>query len=119
MSAKPMSFKKLTLSTAILASLGLGAAQSNAAEIEFFGTAKVKPTYYSNFDFDNQKEDGITLNEGGVVSGNGAHTRAETRLGWKAVGDDWSVKMITESDQILTKDNVDGPPGVLGKLRSS
>jgi len=106
-STKPVSFKKLTLATAILASLGLGAAQSNAAEIEFFGTAKIKPTYYSNFDFDDQKEDGATLNEGGLVSGNGAHTRSETRLGWKAAGDDWSVKMIAEADQTLTKDNVD------------
>ncbi len=104
---KPVSFKKLTLATAILASLGLGTAQSNAAEIEFFGTAKVKPTYYSNFDFDDQKDDGTTLNEGGLVSGNGLHTRSETRLGWKAAGDDWSVKMIAEADQILTKDNVD------------
>ena len=100
-------FKKTAIVTPMLAvSLGL-AAQSNAAEIELFGTAKVKPTYYTNFDFDNNKDDGVTLNEGGLVSGNGAHTRNETRLGWKAKGDDWSVKMIAEVDQILTKDNVD------------
>ena len=61
-------FKKTAIVTPMLAvSLGL-AAQSNAAEIEFFGTAKVKPTYYTNFDFDNNKDDGVTLNEGGLVS---------------------------------------------------
>lgn len=100
-------FKKTAIVTPMLAvSLAL-AAQSNAAEIELFGTAKVKPTYYSNFDFDDKKDDGVTLNEGGLVSGNGAHTRTEARIGWKAKGDDWSVKMIAEVDQILTKDNVD------------
>lgn len=107
MAVRPFSFKKLPLVTAMLASLSLGAAQSNAAEIEFFGTVKVKPTYYSNFDFDGNKDDGATLNEGGLVSGNGAHTRTEARLGWKAKGDDWSVKMIAEVDQTMSKDNAD------------
>ncbi|OQY19521.1 MAG: hypothetical protein B6I36_04015 [Desulfobacteraceae bacterium 4572_35.1] len=75
------------------------------AAIEFFGTAKVKPTYYTNFDFDDGKEDGAIVNEGGLTKG--GHLRSELRLGWKAKGDKWSVKMIAEADIIMNKDNVD------------
>ncbi|MEA3464845.1 MAG: hypothetical protein U9R29_02320 [Thermodesulfobacteriota bacterium] len=75
------------------------------AAIEFFGTAKVKPTYYSNFDFDDDVDDKPIVSEGGLVKG--GHMRAELRLGWKAKGDNWSVKMITEADIVMNKDNVD------------
>lgn len=75
------------------------------AEIEFFGTAKVKPTYYSNFDFDDDENDLPIINEGGQVKGE--HIRAEVRLGWRASGEKWSVKMIAEGDIILEKDNAD------------
>ncbi len=84
---------------------GLLAASPALAAIEFFGTAKVKPTYYSNFDFDDDKQDVATLNEGGWVSG--MSTRAELRLGWKASGEKWRVKMITEADITMEKDTVD------------
>jgi hypothetical protein len=66
------------------------------ADISFFGTAKVKPTYYSNFDFDDNNPDPPTLNEGGIV--NGEHIRSELRLGWKAGGDNWKIMMIAETD---------------------
>lgn len=75
------------------------------AEIEFFGTAKIKPTYYSDFDFQSSEKDGPIVNEGGITAGE--HIRGELRLGWKAKGDKWSVKMIAEADIILEKDNVD------------
>lgn len=75
------------------------------AEIEFFGTAKVKPTYYSNFDFQSSENDGPVANEGGLTAGE--HIRSELRLGWKAKGDKWSIKMIAEADIIMEKDNVD------------
>ena len=75
------------------------------AEIEFFGTAKVKPTYYSNFDFQSGKDDGPIVNEGGITAGE--HIRSELRLGWKAKGDKWSIKMIAEADVVMEKDNAD------------
>lgn len=73
--------------------------------IEFFGTARVLPTYYSNFDFNDSKNDMFVANEGGMAKGE--HIRAELRLGWKAAGEKWSVKMITEADVIMQKDTAD------------
>ena len=73
--------------------------------LDFFGTAKVKPSYYSNFDFDDDADDKFIVNEGGLAKGE--HIRAELRLGWKASGDKWSVKMITEADVIMQKDTAD------------
>ena len=77
------------------------------AEISFFGTARVLPTFYSNFDFDDNLRDGAknVLNEGGVT--NGEHVRSELRLGWKAGGDKWKVFFIAESDVINEKDTAD------------
>ncbi len=75
------------------------------ADISFFGTAKVKPTYYSNFDFDDNNHDPPVLNEGGLT--NGEHIRSELRLGWKAGGDNWKIMMIAETDLIMEKDTVD------------
>jgi hypothetical protein len=75
------------------------------ADISFFGTAKVKPTYYSNFDFDDNKPDAPVVNEGGLTSGE--HMRSELRLGWKAGGDNWKIMMIAESDVIMEKDTAD------------
>jgi len=75
------------------------------ADISFFGTARVLPTYYSNFDFNDNAGDRPTLNEAGWVAGE--HTRAEFRLGWKAGGDKWKIMMIAESDLIYEKDTAD------------
>ncbi|MBN2645599.1 MAG: hypothetical protein JXR59_09030 [Desulfuromonadaceae bacterium] len=75
------------------------------AVIDFFGTAKVKPTYYKNFDFDDSASDMFMINEAGAVKGE--HIRAELRLGWKASGDNWSVKMISEADVVMQKDTAD------------
>ena len=73
------------------------------ADVSFFGYARVVPTYYSNFDFDKNKADVSTLNEGGFASGE--HIRSELRLGWKAGGDKWKIMMIAESDMIWNKNN--------------
>jgi hypothetical protein len=75
------------------------------ADISFFGTAKVKPTYYTNFDFDDNRPDAPALNEGGWASGE--HIRSELRLGWKAGGDKWKIMMIAEADVINEKDTAD------------
>ena len=75
------------------------------ADVSFFGTARVVPTYFTNFDFDKNKADVPTLVEGGFVSGE--HIRGELRLGWKAGGDKWKIMMIAESDLIFNKNNAD------------
>lgn len=80
-------------------------ASQGLAAVDFFGTAKVKPTFYSNFDFDDNTPDKPALNEGGWTSGE--HLRAEFRLGWKATGEKWRVKMIAEVDAIMNKNNAD------------
>jgi len=75
------------------------------ADVSFFGSARVVPTYYNNFDFDKNTADRPTLNEGGITGGE--HIRGELRLGWKAGGDKWKISMIAESDLIYNKNNVD------------
>src|SRR4030066_1427651 len=75
------------------------------AEISFFGTARVLPTYYSNFDCNDNLPDAPTLNEGGLAMGE--HIRNELRLGWKAGGDNWKIMMIAEVDLIAEKDTAD------------
>lgn len=95
--------KRLLMLVAVLVAVALAA--PSWAAIEFFGTAKVKPTYYSNFDFDDSEDDKLIVNEGGLTKG--GHVRAELRLGWKASGEKWSVKMITEADVIMQKDTAD------------
>src|SRR3972149_7917072 len=77
------------------------------AEISFFGTARVLPTYYSNFDFDDNAPDGAkaVTTEGGLT--NGEHVRSELRLGWKAGGDKWKIMFIAEADGINEKDTAD------------
>jgi len=75
------------------------------ADISFFGTARVMPTFYSNFDFNDNTPDAPVLNEGGYTAGE--HIRSELRLGWKAGGDNWKIMMIAESDVIMEKDTAD------------
>ncbi len=83
----------------------LAAPSASAAEIDFFGTAKVKPTYYKDFDFESGANDGHIVNEAGLTKGE--HVRAELRLGWKASGEKWKIKMIAEADVIMEKDTAD------------
>jgi hypothetical protein len=75
------------------------------ADVSFFGMARVMPTYYSNFDFNDDAPDAPVLNEGGFTAGE--HVRSELRLGWKAGGDKWKIMMIAEADVINEKDTAD------------
>src|SRR3990172_8685685 len=75
------------------------------ADISFFGTARVLPTYYSNFDFNDKSPDAPVVNEGGLTTGE--HIRSELRLGWKAGGAKWKIMMIAETDLINEKDTAD------------
>ena len=81
------------------------ATSASAADMAFSGTAKIKPTLYSNFDFRSDLSDAPALNEGGWASGE--HVRAELRLGWNAKGDKWTLMMIAETDVIAEKDTSD------------
>jgi hypothetical protein len=75
------------------------------ADVSFFGSGRIVPTYYKDFDFDSSAADAAILNEGGLTSGE--HIRSEIRLGWKAGGDKWKIMMIAESDLIYNKNNAD------------
>jgi hypothetical protein len=98
----PRNVRYLMLATLLLVWIPAGQAQ---AAIDFFGTAKIKPTFYNNFDFNDGKNDAFIVNEGGLTGDQ--HIRAELRLGWKASGERWSVKMIAEADVIMEKDTAD------------
>lgn len=93
---------RFALSLALTAALTSAAA---AADVTVFGTAKVKPTYYGNFDFDSSQNDAAALNEAGWA--NGEHVRSELRLGVRASGQSWSAMMIAEADVINEKDTAD------------
>ena len=75
------------------------------ADISFFGAARVMPTYYSNFDFDDNNPDDPVGTEAGLITGE--HIRSELRLGWKAGGDNWKIMMIAEADVDMEKDTAD------------
>ena len=47
------------------------------ADVSFFGSARVVPTYYKDFDFNKNAADLPTLNEGGITMGE--HIRGELR----------------------------------------
>src|SRR4030066_1487478 len=89
------------LAAVLVAGFGLPA----MADVPFFGAARVLPTYYSNFDFDDNKPDTPVVNEGGLTMGE--HIRNEIRLGWKAGGDKWKIMMIAETDLIAEKETAD------------
>jgi hypothetical protein len=84
------------------------------ADVSFFGYARVIPTYYSNFDFDDNVPDAGIATEAGAT--NGESIRSELRLGWKAGGDKWKIMMTTESDLIYTNANVDRGAGTNGSF---
>jgi len=97
--------KELKVLGIVLLAVLLVVPQALATDFQFFGTAKVKPTYYQNMDFDDNKDDVPALNEGGWASGE--HVRGEMRLGAKASGEQWRMKMILEADVIYNKNNAD------------
>ena len=90
---------------ALLLASALVASSTSAAEMSFSGTAKIKPTFFSNFDFDSGLNDAPANLEAGWAEGE--HVRAELRLQWNAKGDKWSVMMIAEADVIMEKDTAD------------
>jgi hypothetical protein len=91
---------------AVVLALTLGTiSTAAAADVTVFGSAKVKPTYYGNFDFDSSQNDAAALNEAGWAIGE--HVRSEIRLGARASGENWSALIIAEADVINEKDSAD------------
>jgi hypothetical protein len=84
------------------------------ADVSFFGYARVMPTYYNNFDFDDAKPDAPITTEAGTATGE--HIRGELRLGWKAGGDKWKIMMTTEADINYNQSNVDRSPNSRGSM---
>jgi hypothetical protein len=84
------------------------------ADVSFFGYARVVPTYYSNFDFDDNTPDASIATEAGGATGEAI--RSELRLGWKAGGDKWKIMMTTEADLFYTNPNVDRGAGTNGSF---
>jgi hypothetical protein len=84
------------------------------ADVSFFGYARVMPTYYNNFDFDDAQPDAGIATEAGLA--NGETIRGELRLGWKAGGDKWKIMMTAESDLLYTNPNVDRGSGTNGSF---
>jgi hypothetical protein len=104
-----------------LAAMGEGTVKANkGVDITLFGSNRVMPSYYRNFDFDDDANDGAILTEGGF--GAGYFVRNELRLGFKGTGENWGFKVILEDDIHMTKDNGDrntysgygATPGVSG-----
>jgi hypothetical protein len=96
----------MTMRLALFVAFTMAAASpAAAADVTVFGTAKVKPTYYGNFDFDSSRNDAAALNEAGWAIGE--HVRSEIRLGAKASGERWSAMILTEADIINEKDTGD------------
>ncbi len=93
---------------ASFAAMGEGTVKANkGVDITLFGSNRVIPSYYRNFDFDDDAKDAVILTEGGF--GAGFFVRNEFRMGWKGVGQDgkWGFKVILENDIHMTKDNCD------------
>ncbi|MBN2233373.1 MAG: hypothetical protein JW781_11240 [Deltaproteobacteria bacterium] len=89
-----------------LAAMGEGTVKANkGVDLTLFGSNRVIPAYYRNFDFDDDANDGAILTEGGF--GAGYFVRNELRLGFKGTGENWGFQVILEDDIHMTKDNGD------------
>ncbi|MEA2109155.1 MAG: hypothetical protein U9P07_07025 [Pseudomonadota bacterium] len=93
---------------ASFAAMGEGSVStSKGVDITLFGSNRIIPSYYRNFDFDDDSKDAAILTEGGF--GAGFFVRNEFRMGWKGVGQDgkWGFKFILEDDIHMSKANTD------------
>ncbi len=98
----------IATAVASFAAMGEGTVTANkGVDIRLFGSNRLIPSYYRNFDFNDDAKDEVILTEGGF--GAGFFVRNELRLGWKGTGQDgkWGFKVILENDIHMTKDNGD------------
>ena len=89
------------------AAMGEGTVSAKkGVDLTLFGTNRFIPTYCSNMsDFDSDKHDGVTLDEGGFYAG--FFVRNELRLGFSGKGENFGFRVILETDLHYTKNNVD------------
>ena len=87
--------------------IGQGTVKAHqGVDLTLFGSNRVIPTYCKNMnDFDNDKEDWVTLDEGGW--GAGFFVRNELRLGFAGKGENFGFRVILENDIHYSKHNVD------------
>ena len=92
---------------ASFAAMGEGTVSAKkGVDLTLFGSNRFIPTYCSNMnDFDSDKEDWVTLDEGGW--GAGFFVRNELRLGFAGKGENFGFRVILEEDIHYTKNNVD------------
>ena len=89
------------------AAMGEGTVSAKkGVDLTLFGSNRFIPTYCSNMnDFDSDKEDWVTLDEGGW--GAGFFVRNELRLGFAGKGENFGFRVILEEDIHYSKNNVD------------
>jgi len=89
------------------AAMGEGTVSAKkGVDLTLFGSNRFIPTYCSNMnDFDSDKEDWVTLDEGGW--GAGFFVRNELRLGFAGKGENFGFRVILENDIHYSKNNVD------------
>ncbi|HIE08147.1 MAG TPA: hypothetical protein EYP64_08885, partial [Desulfarculaceae bacterium] len=89
------------------AAMGEGTVSAKkGVDLTLFGSNRFIPTYCSNMnDFDSDKEDWVTLDEGGW--GAGFFVRNELRLGFSGKGENFGFRVILENDIHYSKNNGD------------
>ncbi|RLB74423.1 MAG: hypothetical protein DRH03_01155, partial [Deltaproteobacteria bacterium] len=89
------------------AAMGEGTVSAKkGVDLTLFGSNRFIPTYCSNMnDFDSDKEDWVTLDEGGW--GAGFFVRNELRLGFAGKGENFGFRVILENDIHYSKANGD------------
>ncbi len=89
------------------AAMGEGTVSAKkGVDMTLFGSNRLIPTYCDNMnDFDSDKEDFVTLDEGGW--GAGFFVRNELRLGFAGKGENFGFRVILENDIHYSKNNVD------------
>ena len=89
------------------AAMGEGTVSAKkGVDLTLSGSNRFIPTYCNNMnDFDSDKHDGVTLDEGGFYSG--FFVRNELRLAFAGTGENFGFRVILENDIHYTKNNVD------------
>lgn len=81
--------------------------QTQELDFQIIGQGRLQPTYFENFDLNDDQDDPSTGTSAGAVQVGDEHVRAEIRLGAIATGENWSGKLILENDFALDANSVD------------
>ncbi len=97
----------LIMNTMALATAEAVEIQTSEMQFEVFNQGKLQPTYFSNFDLDDSKDDGATGTSAGAVQVGDEFVRAEIRVGFIAKGQNWTGKLTLENDFALDANTID------------